>query len=138
MGQQQLLLIVLGVIIVGIAVVIGIQMFSSSAVQANLDGVISDLNKMGSDAQAWYRKPASMGGGGRTFTTLTALSLIGAPSSNANSSAYTLIPTATTGNNDSIAITGITNELGADGATGIIVKMGISKDAVGLESIGNR
>ncbi|GAF89020.1 unnamed protein product, partial [marine sediment metagenome] len=43
MGQQQLLLIVLGVIIVGIAVVAGISMFTSGAAQANLEGVVSDM-----------------------------------------------------------------------------------------------
>ena len=32
MGQQQLLLIVLGVIVVGIAVVVGINLFSANAV----------------------------------------------------------------------------------------------------------
>ena len=34
MGQQQLLLIILGVIIVGIAIAVGISMFSSGTVQA--------------------------------------------------------------------------------------------------------
>ena len=37
MGQQQLLLIVLGVIIVGVAVVVGIQMFTDSAETAEDD-----------------------------------------------------------------------------------------------------
>jgi len=46
MGQQQLLLIVLGVIIVGIAVVVGINLFNANATNANRDGVISDLNKI--------------------------------------------------------------------------------------------
>ena len=88
MGQQQLLLIVLGVIIVGIAVAVGIQMFSSSAATANFDAVINDLQKMASDAQGWFRKPVSLGGGGRDFTTLT-LASIGAPTSNANAT-YTI------------------------------------------------
>jgi len=67
MGQQQLLLIVLGVIIVGIAVVVGINVFTSSAVSSNKDAVSSDLMQLGSMAQQHYRKPASMGGGGNTF-----------------------------------------------------------------------
>jgi hypothetical protein len=68
MGQQQLLLIVLGVIVVGIAVVVGINLFTVNAVSANRDGVVSDLNNLGSMAQQYYRKPTAMGGGGRTFT----------------------------------------------------------------------
>ena len=41
MGQQQLLLIVLGVIVVGIAVVVGINLFNASAEEANKDGIVS-------------------------------------------------------------------------------------------------
>ena len=43
MGQQQLLLIVLGVIIVGIAVVVGINVFTASSANANRDAVIADF-----------------------------------------------------------------------------------------------
>ena len=68
MGQQQLLLIVLGVIVVGIAVVVGINLFNANAVSSNRDGVISDLNNLGAMAQQYYKKPSSMGGGGNTFT----------------------------------------------------------------------
>ena len=68
MGQQQLLLIVLGVIVVGIAVVVGINLFTANAVSANRDGVVADLNNLGAMAQQFYRKPTSMGGGGNTFT----------------------------------------------------------------------
>ena len=67
MGQQQLLLIVLGVIIVGIAVVVGINVFSASSLQANNDAVIADLTNMGSMAQQYYRKPSQLGGGGQDF-----------------------------------------------------------------------
>ena len=69
MGQQQLLLIVLGVIVVGIAVVVGINLFNANATSANRDGVISDLNNLGAMAQQYYKKPTSMGGGGNTFTS---------------------------------------------------------------------
>ena len=68
MGQQQLLLIVLGVIIVGIAVVVGINVFTASSLNANNDAVISDLQTIGAMAQQYYRKPGAMGGGGNTFT----------------------------------------------------------------------
>jgi len=67
MGQQQLLLIVLGVIVVGIAVVVGINLFNANAVSSNRDGVVSDLNNLGAMAQQHYKKPGSMGGGSNTF-----------------------------------------------------------------------
>lgn len=67
MGQQQLLLIVLGVIIVGIAVAVGINMFSSNAIDANRDAVISDITQLSSKAQQHFKKPTTMGGGGSDF-----------------------------------------------------------------------
>jgi len=71
MGQQQLLLIVLGVIIVGIAVVVGINVFTASSLEANKSALVADLQTIGSMAQQYYRKPAAMGGGGNTFTGWT-------------------------------------------------------------------
>ncbi len=71
MGQQQLLLIVLGVIIVGIAVVVGINVFTASSLEANKSAMVADLQTIGSMAQQYYRKPAAMGGGGNTFTGWT-------------------------------------------------------------------
>ncbi len=67
MGQQQLLLIVLGVIIVGIAIAVGISMFKSNAQNSNRDAIINDLNNFAAEAQQYFRKPASMAGGGQSF-----------------------------------------------------------------------
>ena len=69
MGQQQLLLIVLGVIVVGIAVVVGINLFNANAEESAKDGVVSDCTNLGAMAQQFYKKPLSMGGGGNTFNT---------------------------------------------------------------------
>lgn len=68
MGQQQLLLIVLGVLIIGIAIIVGINLFSVSSAQSNRDTTISDLTNLASLAQRFYRRPVSSGGGGSTFT----------------------------------------------------------------------
>jgi hypothetical protein len=70
MGQQQLLLIILGVIVVGIAVVVGITMFQDNAISANRDAVTNDLVNLGARAQQFYRRPISLGGGQNTFTPL--------------------------------------------------------------------
>ena len=67
MGQQQLLLIVLGVIIVGIAVVVGINLFNANAEESAKDGVVSDCTNLGAMAQQYYKKPLSMDGGGNAF-----------------------------------------------------------------------
>jgi hypothetical protein len=69
MGTQQILLIVLSVVVVGIAVAVGITMFNNQAVNSNRQAVISDLQNLGAQVMAWYRMPASMGGGGQTVPT---------------------------------------------------------------------
>ena len=62
MGQQQLLLLVLGIVIVGLAVVVGIQAFSENQKKANADALVMTSMRIASDAQAWLRKPAAFGG----------------------------------------------------------------------------
>jgi Tfp pilus assembly protein PilE len=91
MGQQQLLLIILGVIVVGIAVAVGITMFTDNAISANRDAVTNDLVNLASRAQQFYRRPASMGGGEGAFTGLTLDKLTTKPSnSNGNYSLGTV------------------------------------------------
>lgn len=63
MGQQQLLLLVLGIVIVGLAVVVGIQAFSENQKKANADAMVNDAVRIASDAQAWKLKPSAFGGG---------------------------------------------------------------------------
>lgn len=63
MGQQQLLLLVLGIVIVGLAVVVGIQAFSENQIKANADALVLDGVRIASDAQAWRLKPQAFGGG---------------------------------------------------------------------------
>ncbi|HED07098.1 MAG TPA: hypothetical protein ENI57_03175 [Ignavibacteria bacterium] len=106
MGQQQLLLIVLGVIIVGIAVVVGINLFNANAISANRDGVISDLNNLGTMAQQYYKKPTSMAGGGNTFTGWT----VPASLDTTANGTYTATVSA-----QSVIIVGVGTETGDDG-----------------------
>ena len=68
MGQQQLLLIVLGIIIVALAVFVGINMFTSSAIESKRNNLINECVNLAALAQQHYRRPAALGGGGRTFT----------------------------------------------------------------------
>jgi hypothetical protein len=67
MGQQQLLFIVLGLIIVSIAVIAGISMFNSSQNESVKDELISHSISIGSNAQQFFIKPTHMGGGNNTF-----------------------------------------------------------------------
>lgn len=106
MGQQQLLLIVIGVIIVGIAIVVGIQLASTSAQSSNRDAVIADLNNIGAYAQQYYRKPTTMGGGGNSFTGWT----IPPSLTKTGNGTYTATVGATV-----VTIVGTGNEIGNDG-----------------------
>ncbi len=71
MGQQQLLLIVLGLIIVALAIIIGIDMFTASSIENKRDLLINDCVNLATLAQQHYHKPQTLGGGDRTFTSWT-------------------------------------------------------------------
>ena len=77
MGQQQLLLVILVTILVGIATVVAINTFGSSNINANRDAVRNDVAAIAASAQSWYIKPTMLGGGGNAFTGLTDFEMIG-------------------------------------------------------------
>ena len=64
MGQQQLLLLVLGIVIVGLAVVVGINAFGENQKRANADALVNDGLRIASDLQAYALKPKQFGGSG--------------------------------------------------------------------------
>jgi type II secretory pathway pseudopilin PulG len=88
MGQQQLLLLVLGIVIVGIAVVAGIQAFSEGRIKAQRDAAVSDAMRIISDTQAWMLKPAAFGGPESDATVVT-WQAIGFPTSSLTDGNYT-------------------------------------------------
>ena len=65
MGTQQVLLIVLSVIIVGVAVGVGITMFSKQSSSTNREAMTAGLEDIAAQALAFYKTPASMAGGGK-------------------------------------------------------------------------
>ena len=106
MGQQQLLLVILGVIIVGIAVAVGVGMFTGLASDANRDRVVNDLVNLTAKAQQYLRRPKTMSGGGNEFGNFR---LSSSDTGNPNGS-YSLAQTPPTGigyvKGDTAAITG--------------------------------
>ena len=68
MGTQQLLLIVLGVIIIGAAIIAGIGLLEANAVENNRQECINRIMLINDLAQAYFKKPAEQGGGGGSFT----------------------------------------------------------------------
>jgi hypothetical protein len=67
MPQQQLLLIILAAIIIGVAIYVGIIMFSNYNVSTNKDAILSDLQDLGADAYSFIYRPTMMGGGGGSY-----------------------------------------------------------------------
>lgn len=128
MGQQQLLLIILGVIVVGIAVAVGITMFQDNAVSANRDAVTNDLVNLASRAQQFYRRPQALGGGGNSFVGLTAnaagLAKLTSKSANANGS-YAITTAGTTA---TVVLQGTGVEKGTDG-NAISITMSVFPDS---------
>lgn len=128
MGQQQLLLIILGVIVVGIAVAVGITMFQDNAVSANRDAVTNDLVNLASRAQQFYRRPTALGGGGNSFVGLPAtaagLAKLTSKSSNANGT-YSV---KTAGTTTSVVLNGLGVEKGTN-ALPINIDMSVFADS---------
>lgn len=115
MGQQQLMLIILSVIVVGIAVALGITMFSDSSIDANRDALTNDLANLASRAEQYYRRPSYLGGGGNSFAGLTADAAgIGKLTNNPknDNGIYSIASAGTgVGLNANVEILGVGNEL---------------------------
>jgi hypothetical protein len=67
LGQQQLLMVVLAIIIVGIAIAISVQLFRSNAIESKRDLLIEETTSLATMAIQYYKKPQAIGGGGRSF-----------------------------------------------------------------------
>ena len=83
MGQQQLLLLALGALIVTIAIAVAINIFisrSGAIAEQYINDTINDCLRIGQQAQAWARKPAELGGGSWSFQSFS-LSRINFPES---------------------------------------------------------
>lgn len=110
MGQQQILLLVVSVIIVVLAITIGIEMFAANSKTSNRDSVVSELNNLATLAIQFYKKPASYGGGNSSFISWKIPEEMDSTSNGIYSVACT---------NLNATITGFGQEVGNDGANPI-------------------
>jgi hypothetical protein len=67
MGQKELLLIVLGVIVVGVAIAFSLELFRAGAINSKRDLIVSESANLAANAMGYFNKPSMMGGGGRSF-----------------------------------------------------------------------
>lgn len=62
MGQQQLLLLVLGIILVAVAIVAGLMAFDENIKKQNSEALIFDAMNIATAAQSWKVRPPTFGG----------------------------------------------------------------------------
>lgn len=125
MGQQQLLLIVLGVIIVGIAIMLGILLFRQNSIDQKRDMLINEGMTLANNAQSYFRKPTLLGGGQNSFTGWEI------PSQMLTTGNGTFSATVSPA---SIEITGTGNEL-VSGTEAVEIKLTVTKDSIITEII---
>jgi hypothetical protein len=130
MGTQQLLLIILGVVLIGIMVTVGIFLFQDQASATNRDQLSNDLVYLAVQAQKHYRRPSVLGGGSNSFGGLTMTKLTNM-SSNANG-IYVLTPDPAPAGATSVTITGTGIEKGNDGVTPVEIEMTVWADSLFL------
>ncbi len=58
-------------LLVGIAIYVGVGLFSANTVEDTRNAIIVDLGNFASRANAYYWKPVSQGGGGKSFSGIT-------------------------------------------------------------------
>lgn len=132
MGQQQLLLLTLAAILVGIGVLLGINMFQENAAQANLDAVMQRSLSLGSQAQAWYKRPVAMGGGGQSFTGFTLADIgVSTPPDTTEDGIFT----ATVLSANSIRITGVGKEDLGGAAGPLEVDVTVSSNSAAVSDV---
>ncbi|PID28349.1 MAG: hypothetical protein CSB55_05110 [Candidatus Cloacimonadota bacterium] len=127
MGQQQILLIVLTIILVGIAVSVGITMFRDQTLQSNKDAIIADLTTLAQRAYQYRIKPESMGGGGGDYDDLELTDLGSAEMTNNANAQYVLTSAAA----DEVVITA-TGKIGATPWTITCTTDGAGKNTIDI------
>ena len=70
MGQQNLLIIVVGIMVVAIAVTVAIAMFRGNSIETARNNLIVDLGFYAQKAREYYWKPRAQGGGDRSFANV--------------------------------------------------------------------
>jgi hypothetical protein len=71
MGTQQLLLILVGVIVVGLTIFAGFSVAKNYTETSNRDQLITTLNDLALLANQHYKKPVAQGGGGGVYSGFT-------------------------------------------------------------------
>lgn len=129
MGVQQLTLIVLTVIIIGISISAGIIMFNQTLIRNNRLAIIDDMNIFAGVAMTYYKTPVDMGGGNRTWNVDDMGPWFGYNYDAANDSMSNSNGTfVLSSDGDVLTIVGSGNEIGTNGSTNVEVVLTLTGD----------
>jgi hypothetical protein len=126
MGYQEFLMLILAVLIIGVAVSVGLDMFNQNSRNINRQAIISEMNIYASVANAFYKTPASLGGGGRTWDVDRLGYWLGfnydpiTNTTSSNNGSYTF-----SSSRDILIIIGVGTETGNNGSTNVQATMTI-------------
>jgi len=112
MGTQQILLIVLSVIIVGVAIAVGITMFNTQAYNANRSAIASEATSYATSVVQWWKTPIAQGGGGQTTANVDSTNIcpyVGLPQTT-DSGSFVLREVDATAGAETVTIVGIGKE----------------------------
>jgi hypothetical protein len=122
MGSQQMLLLIVGVLMVGLMISVGTIMFADSSAASNRDAIANDLAAYASKAQAFQKKPKCLGGGGNSFV---GFALMPSATSNLNGSFSVSGATAS-----EVTIEGLGVEIGFDKTSPVKVAVEVRADSI--------
>lgn len=132
MGQQQLLLLILGVCVVGVAISVGIISLQDAATPDNREIMIGELRELARAAQSYYRRPFVYGGGNGSFLSLTAVPRSITQLTATPSTKYGEYFISKNGRSGSLEIIGIGMEPGEDSRFPVRVAMTVWPDSVAV------
>ena len=101
MGQQQLLMVVLTMVLVGVAIIVGQTMFEANAINNTQSVLAHDLLFYASKARGYYWRPSYLGGAHKDFTNILNMNLF---SGGENEDGYFYIVSAST---DELVLEGV-------------------------------
>ncbi len=71
MGQQQILFLILGICVIGIAISTGVIALQQAEAPDNRVMIIGDLHQLAGEARSFFNRPMENGGGDGSFLLLT-------------------------------------------------------------------
>jgi hypothetical protein len=122
-----------GVVLIAVMVVAGVNTFMDNASSANRDALVNDLSNFAAAAQKFYRKPSHFGGGSHSFSGLR-LQNITKNSSNANGQ-FVLVPEPASASDVFVTITATGKEAGLDRTNPVQVQVDIWADSLRVQTL---